>query len=529
MVEGAAPRTGRLRRGIAMSENQRSKVFRAETRHEPAMSGRDSGHEMKGMSPGGSHDMGSMHGMSQSQHHAMMIADFRRRFWVSLALTIPILLLSPLVQRFIGLQGRLGFPGDSYVLFALSSAVYFYGGLPFLKGIVSELRARTPAMMTLIAVAITTAYVYSSAVVFGLSGSVFFWELATLIDVMLLGHWLEMRSVVAASSALEELARLMPSEAHKVMSDGSMKDVPIEDLVASDRVLVKPGEKVPADGEVVDGETSVNEAMLTGESVPVLKQVGAKVIGGSINGEGAVTMEVKRTGADSYLAQVTQLVRTAQESKSRTQNLADRAALVLTIVALGGGAVTLFVWIGPLGQDFVFGLSRMVTVMVIACPHALGLAIPLVVAVSTSLAAKSGVLIKNRDGFEQARSIQAILFDKTGTLTRGAFGVTDTLVLDGKTTEKRLLQYAASVEANSEHPIARGIVASAGETLPVEEFHSIPGKGTQGRVDGKEVMAVSPGYLKEQNIPVSDERIGQLEAQGKTVIFVLVDGVLRAP
>ncbi len=470
--------------------------------------------------------MKGMKGMTQSQHHAMMIADFRRRFWVSLALTVPILLLSPLVQRFVGLQGRLDFPGAGYLLFALSTAVYIYGGRPFLRGFVSELRAKNPGMMTLIAVAITTAYVYSSAVVFGLSGSIFFWELATLIDVMLLGHWLEMRSVVAASSALEELAKLMPSEAHKVMADGSMKDVPLEELAAGDRVLVKPGEKVPADGDVVDGETSVNEAMLTGESVPVLKQVGAKVIGGSINGEGALTIEVKRTGADSYLSQVTELVRTAQQSKSRTQNLADRAALVLTIVALGGGAITLFVWIGPLGQDFVFGLSRMVTVMVIACPHALGLAIPLVVAVSTSLAAGSGVLIRNRDGFEQARTVQAVLFDKTGTLTRGAFGVTDTLVLGGKMTEKELLQYAASVEVNSEHPIARGIVSSAGETLPVEEFTSIPGKGARGRVNGREVMAVSPGYLKEQNIPVTDERIGQLEAQGKTVIFVLVDGVL---
>lgn len=457
-------------------------------------------------------------------HHAMMIADYQRRFWVSLALTIPILALSPLIQRFLGLQGVIRFPGDSYVLFLLSSSVYFYGGWPFLQGIVTELKSKSPAMMTLISLAITTAYVYSSAVVFGLPGSVFFWELATLIDVMLLGHWLEMRSIMAASSALEELARLMPSEAHKLMSDGSIKDVSLDQLAAGDKVLIRPGEKVPADGVVVDGETSVNEAMLTGESVPVPKTVNAQVIGGSVNGEGSIAVEVKKTGADSYLAQVTQLVKAAQESKSRTQNLADRAALVLTIVALSVGGITLFVWIGPLGQTFNFGLARMVTVMVIACPHALGLAIPLVVAVSTSLSAKSGLLIKNRDGFEQARNIQAILFDKTGTLTEGRFGVTDIIALNGSREE--VLKYTASLEVHSEHPIAKGIASFAPETLPVEEFKAIPGKGAQGRVGGKQVMAVSPGYLMEKDIPVSDNRIEQLSAQGKTVIFTLIDGKL---
>jgi len=467
-----------------------------------------------------------MKGMSEREHHAMMIADFRRRFWVSLILTVPILALSPLVQRFLGLGDLISFPGDSYVLFALSSAVYFYGGWPFLKGFSSEIRSKSPAMMTLIALATTTAYVYSSAVVFGLPGSFFFWELATLIDVMLLGHWLEMRSIAAASSALEELAKLMPSEAHKVMPDGSMKDVPLEELGAGDKVLVKPGEKVPADGMVLDGETSVNEAMLTGESTPVPKQVNAKVIGGSVNGEGSITVEVKGTGSDSYLSQVTELVREAQESKSRTQNLADRAALVLTIVALVVGGITLLVWIGPLGQEFVFGLARMVTVMVITCPHALGLAVPLVVAVSTSLSARSGLLIKDRDGFEQARNVQAILFDKTGTLTQGKFGVTDVVTLGDKMNSEDLLEYAASVEQHSEHPIAKGIVASAHDVLPVEGFRSIPGKGAQGKVNGKDVMAVSPGYLKENDITVNDGRIERLGSQGKTVIFVLIDGEL---
>jgi Cu2+-exporting ATPase len=480
-------------------------------------------HEMQGGHKGMSHgDMKGGHG----SHHAMMVADFRRRFWISVIISIPILLLSPLIQRFLGLEGKISFTGDSYVLFALSSAVFFYGGWPFLKGIVNELKEKTPGMMTLIALAISVAYIYSSAVVFGISGAVFFWELATLIDIMLLGHWLEMRSIMAASSALEELARLMPSEAHKVRSDGSTEDIPIDELVAGDRVLVKPGEKVPADGKVVDGESSVNEAMLTGESTPVAKKAEAAVIGGSVNGEGSITVEVQKTGKDSYLSQMTELVREAQESKSRTQNLADRAALWLTIISISVGTITLFTWLFVAHREFVFALSRMVTVMVITCPHALGLAIPLVVAVSTSVSAKAGLLIKNRDGFEQARKVSAILFDKTGTLTQGKFGVTDIIALNGKMDDKEILKYAASIETNSEHPIARGIVSSAGDTFRVEEFKSIPGKGAGGTVNGKAVKAVSPGYLEENNIQVNDKSIENLSSQGKTVIYVIIDGEL---
>ena len=497
---------------------------------------RDSNAEHEGMKE--HHDMGhdmssghAGHGEMAAQdghgsHHAMMVADFRKRFWISLVITVPILFLSPLIQKFLGLEGIIKFPGDSYLLFVLSSAVYFYGGYPFLKGIYDELKSKSPGMMTLIALAITVAYVYSSAVVFGVSGEVFFWELATLIDVMLLGHWLEMRSIMAASSALEELARLMPSEAHKIMPDGSMADVALNELAVGDRVLVKPGEKIPADGKVVAGDTSVNEAMLTGESTPVAKQTGVTVIGGSVNGEGSITVEVKRTGKDSYLSQITELVRQAQESKSRTQNLANRAALALTIIALSVGAITLFVWLGIAHRDFVFALSRMVTVMVIACPHALGLAIPLVVAVSTALSAKNGLLIKNRDGFEQARKVSAILFDKTGTLTLGKFGVTDVIPLNGKMNDREILKYAASLETHSEHPVAKGIVSSTKETFSVEGFKSIPGKGAEGKVNGKEVKAVSPGYLKENNIEVDDERVVKLSSQGKTVIYVLIDGEL---
>ena len=280
------------------------------------------------------------------------------------------------------------------------------------------------------------------------------------------------------------------------------------------------------DGEVVEGETSVNEAMLTGESKPITKSKGSDVIGGSINGEGSVTVKVDKTGKDSFLSQVIELVRQAQESKSKTQDLANRAALWLTVVALGGGAITIFIWLGIMHKDFAFALERMVTVMVITCPHALGLAVPLVVAVSTALSAGNGLLIRNRAAFERARNIQAILFDKTGTLTQGKFGVTDTITFSKDMEMKELLKYAASVESRSEHPIAQGVVSSSKETFPVKEFKAIPGKGAQGKVEGKEVKVVSPGYLRENNIMPEDERIEKLSSQGKTVIFVMMDGKL---
>src|SRR5664280_309965 len=462
-----------------------------------------------------------------AEHHDHMAADFQKRFWISLGLTLPILALSPMLQKLVGLREAIRFPGDMYVLFGLSSAVFWYGGWPFLKGFFGELKSRQIGMMILIAVAITTAYLYSSAVVFGLTGKMFFWELATLVDIMLLGHWIEMKSVMGASKALEELAKLMPSDAHKLMPDGSVKDVPLSELAVDDKVLIKPGEKIPADGVIVEGESSVNEAMLTGESTPVAKKTGGKVIGGSINGEGSLAIEVKGTGKDSFLSQVIDLVKQAQESKSKTQDLANTAALWLTIVALGGGVITLLVWLAFMGKDFAFAIERAVTVMVIACPHALGLAVPLVVAVSTALAAKNGLLIRNRVAFEGARKLQAVIFDKTGTLTVGKFGVTDTLLLSGDMDEATLRTYAASVDASSEHPIAKAIAAASEKKLPVEGFKSIPGKGAGGRVDGKDVKVVSPGYLREQSIDLADARIEPLQAQGKTVVFVLVDGTLK--
>jgi len=508
------------------AHGQSEGISRQEDRHiHDTHGGMDhKGHKRHGAVRHEGHDR---HAGGHGTHHEHMVADFRKRFWISLIITVPILFLSPMIQSFLGLREALGFPGEGYVLWALSSVVFFYGGWPFLKGIFEELAEKQPAMMTLIAVAITTAYVYSSIVVFGLAGKMLFWELATLIDIMLLGHWIEMKSIMGASRALEELAMLMPSEAHKVMPDGSTQDVALDELDAGDRVLIKPGEKVPVDGEVVEGLTSVNEAMLTGESKPVAKQVGEKVIGGSINGEGSITVVVRKTGKESFLSQVIELVRQAQESKSKTQDLANRAALWLTIVALGGGSITIIVWLAVMRMDLAFSLERMVTVMVIACPHALGLAVPLVVAVSTALAAGNGLLIRNRAAFERARNIQAIIFDKTGTLTQGKFGVTDTISFADDIDETELLKYAASVESHSEHPIAQGIVSSSKEKLPVTDFKAIPGKGAEGKVDGRDIKVVSPGYLRENQIRLNDERIEQLSSQGKTVIFVLVDGELK--
>lgn len=462
-------------------------------------------------------------GCCDTAHHGHMVGDFRKRFWVSSVLTLPVLILSPMIQEFLGLGEKFRFSGDLYLLFLFSSLVFFYGGWPFLKGLFDEVRGKQPGMMTLIGLAITIAYVYSAAVVFGLSGTIFFWELVTLIDIMLVGHWIEMRSVLGASKALEELARLMPQEAHKLMPDGSIKDVPLDELNINDKIIIKPGEKIPADGEVIEGKSSVSQALLTGESAPVFKKIGAGVIGGSLNGEGSLTVAVRKTGKDSFLSQVIELVRQAQQTKSKTQDLANRAALWLTIIALSAGGITFFVWLVVINKDFAFALERTVTVMVITCPHALGLAIPLVVAVSTALAASNGLLIRNRAAFEKARNIQAVIFDKTGTLTQGNFGVTDKIVLVKDIDEYEFLKYAASVESRSEHPIAKAIALSCKDTYPVEGFKAIPGKGVEGIVRGRSVLVASPGYLKGKNIFVDDGRIEKLFLEGKTVVFVMID------
>lgn len=472
------------------------------------------------------HDHEQMGAHEHAGHdHGSMVADFRRRFWVSAALSIPILALAPIIQELFGLEEDLDFTGDSWVQLGLSTLVFFYGGKPFLTGALTEIRGANPGMMTLIGLAISVAYFYSAAVVFGVAGSVFFWELATLIDVMLLGHWIEMRSVMGASSALEALVRLMPSEAHLVLADGNTEDVAVTSLTVGDRVVIRPGEKVPVDGIITDGQTSVNEALLTGESLPVEKNVGDEVIGASINGEGAVTVTVRKTGDDTYLSQVIDMVRQAQASQSKTQDLANTAARWLTIAAITAGIVTMTAWL-IWGPDFNFALARAVTVVIIACPHALGLAIPLVVAVSTSLAARSGLLIRDRSGFERARSINAVIFDKTGTLTEGRFGVTDVIAL-GDLDEARILTLAASLESQSEHPIARGVVNAAQERSIVfpapREFIAIPGKGAQATVDGQPIKVVSPGYLTEHAIQIANDRVDEVAGQGKTVVYLLVD------
>jgi Cu2+-exporting ATPase len=471
-------------------------------------------------------DHGHMDHGHMGHDHSAMVADFRARFWVSLLLTIPVLILSPMIQGALGLERALAFPGSGYLLFVFSAAIFVYGGRPFLAGMKSEIAARRPGMMTLIGIAILVAFVYSSAVVFGLAGKIFFWELATLIDVMLLGHWIEMKSVMGASGALEALVRLLPATAHRLTADGAPEDIPVSALKPGDRVLVRPGEKVPIDGIIVKGRSSFDESMLTGESRPVEKSEGGEAVGGAVNGEGAITLEVHKAGDQTYLAQVIDMVRHAQETRSRSQDLANRAALWLTYIALSAGGVTLVFWLGA-GLGLAYALERMVTVMVITCPHALGLAVPLVVAVSTKLTAQNGLLIRDRAAFERARNLKAVVFDKTGTLTEGRFGVSDIVRL-GDAGEADILGLAAALESQSEHPIARGIAAEAtARNLPrrtVEDFRNIPGQGAEARVEGHAVKVVSPGYLAANGLTADQKATAPLAGKGKTVVYVIRDG-----
>ena len=464
-------------------------------------------------------------GGGHHDHHAMMVEDFKRRFWVCLGLTVPILALSPMLQDWVGVGWR--FPGDVWVLTALASIVYVYGGKPFLSGARDELTKGRPGMMTLVALAITVAFVYSVAVVLGLDGNLFFWETATLVDLMLVGHWVEMRSVMGASRALEELARLMPDEAHRLGEGGAVEDVPTSALRPGDRILVKASEKVPADGTVLDGRSAVNQAALTGESVPVEKDQGDELIAGSVNGSGALTVEVTKTGADAYLNQVVGLVREAQASKSKTQDLANRAAFYLTITAITVGALTFAAWLLLTDTPLAFAIERAVTVMVIACPHALGLAIPLVVAVSTSISARNGLLVRDRAAFERARDLDTLVFDKTGTLTEGRFGVTELLPAGGVEADD-LLATAAAVEGGSEHPIAAGVVRSArdrGLALPdVSGFEAITGKGVRAVIGGRTVQILSPGAIKAEGVRFPDalrKSADRLGREGQTVVYVV--------
>lgn len=460
---------------------------------------------------------------SGGHDHGAMIADFLRRFWICLMLSVPVVALSMMFQELVGYQ--LDFPYREPLVVVLASIIYVYGGWPFLTGMVGELRTRQPGMMTLVAVAITAAYAYSVAVSFGwLRGMDFFWELATLIDIMLLGHYLEMKSVAGASRSLELIVQMLPSDAHKITGD-TITDVNVTTLNLGDVVLVRPGERIPTDGAVVEGYSSVNESMLTGESVPVQKATNDTVIAGAVNGEGSLKIRVTHKGEDSYLNKVVKMVEEAQRAKSQTQTLADRAAGWLTLISLSVGLLTLVVWLVS-GKEVSFAVERMVTVMVTACPHALGVAIPLVVAISTAISAQKGLLIRNRTAFEEARKITAMVFDKTGTLTEGEFGVTRVRMLKAD-DEAGFLGMVAALEQQSQHPIAQGIVREAKKrnlVLPtITNFQSITGKGVSAIVDGQRVVVVSPGYLKEKGIEQPQDAFG---SGAETVVFVLIDDQL---
>ena len=472
------------------------------------------------------HSQPSMHSPmgheGHDKHAGHNVSDFWKRFIICSIASIPVLALSHMIQLFLGF--KFSFTGAKYVLAALSTFIFIYGGYPFLKGLYDEVKDRAIGMMTLIGVAISVAWAYSFAITFGLQGTDFYWEMATLVDIMLIGHYFEMKSVMGASRSLELLVKMMPSTAHHLVN-GMVHDMPVSHLKIGDIVMVKPGEKVPVDGLVTEGESYVDESMLTGESRPIKKEKDSKVIGGALNSNGSLTIKVVSTGKDSYLSKVVKLVEDAQQVKSKTQNFADRSAKILTFVALGGGVITLAVWL-LLGFPFVFALERMVTVMVISCPHALGLAVPLVVAISTSISAQKGLLIRNRTAFENARLITTIIFDKTGTLTKGIHQLQEVKVLNKTLDEKELLRLASGVEQHSEHYIATGLMRKVKELnigIPKSErFNYMPGKGLEGIVEGKEIKVVGPNYLEKQNISIpetNDEFTG-------TVVYVLVDKVV---
>jgi Cu2+-exporting ATPase len=454
---------------------------------------------------------------------------FRRRFWVSLALSVPVLLYSPMVQELLGFRMP-AFPGSAWIEPVFSVIVFLYGGVPFLQMAVPELRSRRPGMMTLISLAISVAFIYSLATLFlpGAMGG-FFWELVTLIDIMLLGHWLEMRSVRQASGALNELARLMPDTAERLRPDGSIEVVSVGALRSGDLVLVRPGASVPADGEVVEGSSDVNEAMITGESKPVSKELGDKVIAGTINGDGSLRVRVTATGGDTALAGIMRLVEEAQRSKSKTQVLADKAAGWLFYVALVVAALTAVAWTAATGFNIAV-IERVATVLVIACPHALGLAIPLVVAITTAMGAKNGILVRDRLALEDARQIDIVIFDKTGTLTKGEFGVVGVAVAEGW-NEDQALALAAAIEGDSEHTIAKGIRRSAGErglALPeVTGFEAIQGRGVRASWGGREAYIGGPRLLESLNLSLP-EPLASFEsaasAKGQSVVHLVMAG-----
>jgi Cu2+-exporting ATPase len=449
---------------------------------------------------------------------------FRDRFWITLLLSLPTLVWSDMIQAWFGFTVP-AFADSAYIPPVFGTAVYVYGGWVFLAGGVRELRDRLPGMMTLISLAISVAFVFSLAVTFGYPGDALWWELATLVTIMLLGHWIEMRSIFQAHGALRELARLLPSTAQRIVGD-RIEEVPISTLGEGELVLVRPGASIPADGIVREGKSDVNESMITGESVPVGKAEGAKVIAGTVNGAGSLRVEVTGTGERTALANIMRLVEQAQTSRSRAQALADRAAFILTIVAIVAGAVTFVAWTA-LGASGAFAVERVVSVLVIACPHALGLAVPLVIAISTSLGASSGLLVRDRRGLEEARHLTTIVFDKTGTLTRGEFRVVD-IATDGTLDANEALRLAAAVERDSEHTIAQGIVKSAEErqlkVSKADQFEAIPGHGVRAVVEGQELFMGGPAMLRRLNVTPAKtvrEAAERAAARGQASVYLL--------
>jgi Cu2+-exporting ATPase len=458
------------------------------------------------------------------RHAGHSVGMFRDRFWLTLLLSIPTLVWSDMVQMWIGYRAPV-FPGSAYIPAVFGTAVYLYGGWVFLAAGLRELRDRLPGMMTLISLAISVAFFFSLVVTFGYPGDALWWELATLVTIMLLGHWIEMRSISQASGALRELAKLLPNTAQRIMGE-RIEEVPISDLRQGDLVLVRPGAKIPADGLVREGKSDVNESMITGESVPVQKTEGAKVIAGTVNGAGSLRVEVTGTGEHTALAGIMRLVEQAQTSRSRAQALADRAAFFLTIVAIVSGAITLVVWL-TVGAPAAFAVERVVTVLVIACPHALGLAVPLVIAISTTLGARSGLLVRDRRGLEEARHLTTVVFDKTGTLTRGEFRVVE-IATDGSLTADEALRLAAAVERDSEHTIAQGIVTSAEErrmTVPrADQFENIAGHGVRAVVEGREFHMGGPAMLRRLNLtPVTTvfKAAERAASRGQASVYLL--------
>lgn len=466
------------------------------------------------------------HGSIPSKHVGHSLSMFARKFWISLVLTIPVVLYSELPQRLLDWQAP-DFSGSQYLSLAFGSIVFFYGGWVFLQGAWRELRARLPGMMTLIGIATSAAYLFSVFETFRGSPHTLFWELTTLITIMLLGHYLEMRAVQGAQGALSELAKLLPDEV-EVIRGSKTEIIPVSELKEGDLVLVKPGGKIPADGEVKEGNSEVNESLVTGESRPVNKNAGDKVIAGTINGDGSLTIQVSQIGEKTFLAGVMKLVAEAQASKSRLQILSDRAAFYLTIIALVTGAITFVAWLLA-GKGAITATERLVAVLVIACPHALGLAVPLVASISTTMAARRGLLVKQRLALEAAKNIDIVLFDKTGTLTRGEFGV-DMVVSEPGHSDEQVLQYAASVNAHSEHPLAKAMVGEVKarnmQLYEAKDFQRLPGKGAKANINNQTLAVGSPALLEEMKLKVSFEsagRIATLAKQGKTVIYVIVN------